>query len=1395
MNRLDESESTPKKRNPKQQQQLEAIAKDAVTKSGRKVKRPAHLDSPDRVVSASPSSEPRKSVAVRAQTASEPGHATTPVKRATTKGQSISATEEVRGSRKTIAEIKTTNSGKVDTPKGKTAKESIVDDGVGISKSGRKIKIPAKLAEFDSDVLSSPSRKNAVPEHDEPVKDKPTKTPGRTKTPAKSAMKNITLEDDVEEGGNKVSRKTPGRRAKSVAPSGEPEQETVSTTRRRGVTSLFSTEAPPAEPTHPSTPGKRMEKSLLNAATANILPKTPGRRAKSMAPPRDATCETESKTSKKTAQTPGRRAGKSIANPPSESSKSPRSESPVPEKETVQKTPGRRAGKSMLQAATVAESPTAQRAAAKTPDRRRLLKYSAEDNIESAESTAAEEVISRSGRKIKPKKVFDFEQDEKTTEQTADNSRKRKAESTEDSSLDTMMSPMKRKAMTTRDDTEQTPKLKGRLVAQTDSNASVDGSVSRSGRKIKPKKMYGFEDGESAPGSSPTADEESAARKSARSTLATKAKTVSTPSKARVTSSAELMAESRPMEIDQQTEDSVDEPHTFITKRGVNDHHPSKYQHMHDETDHAEVSSEPVIIRTSIGFGKPKVQKQAPPEQRVEDDDDSSRHDAQLVGNSADVTSSPGGRPSVAAINEKQGVLSSPKQQADKKQEPEESRATNSSVNNTVANEVMGTDEEGVYIPEGPVKVLVDESEPSAKDSTEADKQETLEQEEFNTEKSDSNDVEMEPEKALLDVGDEDEEKKEVNNDETMTKEESSDTLLVAEMSEEVPEKQQTDLEETESSEDKTKPLNSIALPDVANSDGFKTSVKQEASDKCSPANQPEVIEIMDNSVVEAFCKQINDDPAHDGADGGCATSTPQAVRSALLQHQNQNEGRKRSFSASAADTEQNVTLQSPAKSNVHHHSTSPSVAAAAPCTPDPKLPLEKQEASNKCSPATQPEVIEIMDSPAVAAFCQQINDEAAHGADGGSAISTSLTVQPSLLQHQQQNEGRKRSLSASAADTTIKRNVTFHSPANSTMLVETIDERLMLKSLHDQQQQHQDTLESSCSKGIGEKLHKIRKRSLSEHKPSEMKRNKVSKLPNFKSIHANHFNRMESLADFMNRKESRAKQLLSSCSPATKLLSNSNSVTADAAEKSSAAVSSMMKKAPPSTTKPFVFKSTGGGGIPVTLSGAAAALFVKRTKEAKLAVGPGEQPQQAASEAKKPIPNPNSVTTGAAENSSAAVTSMMKKVPQSTTKPFVFKSAGGGGIPVASSGAAAALFVKRTKEAPTAAKSAAGLGEHHHHQELSTTATAAASIAKKPIPSDTERMANRLKQFHSTFKPKKIGTGTADKTTAADASQPAVDERPVEQLRSKQSQILKGVRTNRRFELQMKHRDNVQHQ
>lgn len=77
-------------------------------------------------------------------------------------------------------------------------------------------------------------------------------------------------------------------------------------------------------------------------------------------------------------------------------------------------------------------------------------------------------------------------------------------------------------------------------------------------------------------------------------------------------------------------------------------------------------------------------------------------------------------------------------------------------------------------------------------------------------------------------------------------------------------------------------------------------------------------------------------------------------------------------------------------------------------------------------------EIIEIPDSPIVTMLLpEEVEDEP------NSATSTPFGSQEHLIQN-----SRKRSLSAGEVDI-VKKNVTFHSPANSTMLVDTIDERL----------------------------------------------------------------------------------------------------------------------------------------------------------------------------------------------------------------------------------------------------------------------------------------------------------------------------------------------------------------
>ncbi|XP_021693039.1 titin [Aedes aegypti] len=331
------------------------------------------------------------------------------------------------------------------------------------------------------------------------------------------------------------------------------------------------------------------------------------------------------------------------------------------------------------------------------------------------------------------------------------------------------------------------------------------------------------------------------------------------------------------------------------------------------------------------------------------------------------------------------------------------------------------------------------------------------------------------------------------------------------------------------------------------------------------------------------------------------------------------------------------------------HHSPviSQGKVPTTPRTPDSK------PSKTSCSPdkpddqdqANVPhEIIDITESPIA------VLDPKLHHSEGkpGSTTSTPLrmgtkmTAKDRLIQN-----SRKRSLSASDAEI-VKKNVTFHSPANSTMLVDTIDERLKKKN------------ESATKIPPGH-----RKRSLSEHKDAQQdgpKPSKISKLPNFKNIHQQQFSRMESIEEFHNRKVQRAKEILASS----------------------------------------------------TVKSPAASALVRSAERPPLQKSSSLPP-------KSPYKSGNGASS-------------------SSFKPAVVRP----------------LIPKPS--------------ESHH----------------KPL-SDADRQEKRQKQFHATFKPKSQ-EGSGSSSTGKDTPDGA--HRVIEQSRHKQSQILKGVRTNKRFELMMKYRD-----
>ncbi|XP_058813437.1 titin-like isoform X2 [Topomyia yanbarensis] len=328
--------------------------------------------------------------------------------------------------------------------------------------------------------------------------------------------------------------------------------------------------------------------------------------------------------------------------------------------------------------------------------------------------------------------------------------------------------------------------------------------------------------------------------------------------------------------------------------------------------------------------------------------------------------------------------------------------------------------------------------------------------------------------------------------------------------------------------------------------------------------------------------------------------------------------------------------------------------APATPKTPDSKSNNTDENFSPDKPDAQQqagvPQVIEIFDSPIATTFKLEVSETT-----GGSATSTPLEASAKLTDRERliQNS-RKRSLSASDAEV-CKKNVTFHSPANSTILVDTIDERLK-KNVKN---------ESAKKPGINS-----RKRSLSEHKElgevfgDGVKPAKITKLPNFKNIHQQHFKRMESIEEFHNRKVQRAKILVNSGSKSPAAAS----ITKIDPQKSDLAMSNnLLRKSP---------YKTGNG------------------------------------------------TTSHVQQPSSGSKSLITRPMASGIKPL----------------------------------------------------------------SDADRLAKRQKQFQAAFKPKIATPGDSSGTPGRNT--PDGTRRVVEQSRHKQSQILKGVRTNKRFELLMKFRD-----
>lgn len=113
----------------------------------------------------------------------------------------------------------------------------------------------------------------------------------------------------------------------------------------------------------------------------------------------------------------------------------------------------------------------------------------------------------------------------------------------------------------------------------------------------------------------------------------------------------------------------------------------------------------------------------------------------------------------------------------------------------------------------------------------------------------------------------------------------------------------------------------------------------------------------------------------------------------------------------------------------------------------------------------------------------------------------------------------RKRSMSVADAESMVQKRVMFISP--QVMEIGTIDERMMASFMEER--------ESSMVKPTTTLSSGHRKRSLSTGTPmkSQERPSRSRKMPDFKAIHQQQFDRMESIADHQARKTERAKKLV----------------------------------------------------------------------------------------------------------------------------------------------------------------------------------------------------------------------------------------------------------------------------
>uniref|UniRef100_W8BEY8 Uncharacterized protein n=2 Tax=Ceratitis capitata TaxID=7213 RepID=W8BEY8_CERCA len=397
-----------------------------------------------------------------------------------------------------------------------------------------------------------------------------------------------------------------------------------------------------------------------------------------------------------------------------------------------------------------------------------------------------------------------------------------------------------------------------------------------------------------------------------------------------------------------------------------------------------------------------------------------------------------------------------------------------------------------------------------------------------------------------------------------------------------------------------------------------------------------------------------------------------------------------------------------------------------------------------------------------------------------------SITIEVSKMEPKEivVNSIRKRSWSVCIGGAEVqnkRKNVTFYSPANQTTILEDLDERIV---------QSVKKIAKGKSDTDGAFITQRRKRSMSFDEAMINKskcRNQTpgkigvtpqkvkparTKLPNFAAIHQKNFEKMENLVEHVNRKAERAKILTNSATKARATSAQKpaksqqvSSSTATVSEKPKA-----VKRINLQTTETSTFSIAGHMPMQKTTHTPR-----KETQESKLPVPriaickPISVPEITHNEncevnlpnPRRGIIKPHTITNASGKNKQMTPGKNVLKPTQSRQ-----------------AGQRPAFNLSTALESSQAniAKPINTIGGQ------STAAVVAKANATKtttqaPTISFDEKMASRRQRRMDMFK----GRGASTRTT------PGTAEKNF-------GNLIRGVRSNRRFELQMAHRKNMEH-